>query len=203
MEKEDKIKAIIFDIGGVVYISKEPEYVFMQRALKLSNTKYEKVLRRYIKKTSKGALSQEKALGKISKSTGLSVKEIKKAYIKNYKKFFKLNKKLLKIIKKLKINYNVSILSNQFSLSYGILVNKKLLKHFHISIFSHKVKARKPNLKIYKIILKKLKLLPQEVIFIDDLERNLKPAKKLGMKTIIFKNNKQLVRDLRKFGVKV
>ena len=47
------------------------------------------------------------------------------------------------------------------------------------------------------------KLKPEECIFIDDLKETLKPARKLGMKTILFRNNKQLVRDLRKFNIKI
>jgi FMN phosphatase YigB (HAD superfamily) len=35
-------------------------------------------------------------------------------------------------------------------------------------------------------------------LFIDNREWNLKPARKLGMKTILFKNNKQTIKDLKK-----
>ena len=43
----------------------------------------------------------------------------------------------------------------------------------------------------------------KEVLFIDNQEWNLKPARKLRMKTILFKDNKQFVKDLKKLGVSV
>jgi putative hydrolase of the HAD superfamily len=51
---------------------------------------------------------------------------------------------------------------------------------------------RKPNPRIYKLLIKKMKLVPSEIIFIDNQIWNINPAKKIGMQTILFKNNKQL-----------
>jgi FMN phosphatase YigB (HAD superfamily) len=45
-------------------------------------------------------------------------------------------------------------------------------------------------------MLKKLNSKPNECIIIDDEESNLLPAKKLGIKTILFKNPKQLKEQL-------
>ena len=44
-------------------------------------------------------------------------------------------------------------------------------------------------------MLKKLKLRPGQCLFIDNQEWNLRPAKKLKMHTILFKNNKQLFKE--------
>ncbi len=45
----------------------------------------------------------------------------------------------------------------------------------------------KPDKKIYLHVLKEIKLLPEEVIFIDDSEKNLIVAKEMGFNTIEFK----------------
>jgi FMN phosphatase YigB (HAD superfamily) len=50
--------------------------------------------------------------------------------------------------------------------------------------------------------LKKLKIDPRQCIFVDDKKENLLPAKKLGMKTILFKNLNNLKEKLLIFGVK-
>ena len=42
---------------------------------------------------------------------------------------------------------------------------------------------RKPEIEIYKYVIKKLKVNPENILFIDDLGINLKPAKIIGMKT--------------------
>ena len=69
---------------------------------------------------------------------------------------------------------------------------KNLYKDFDEIVVSCDVGMRKPNPKIYKLILKKLKLKPSETIFIDNQKWNINPAKKLKMQTILFKDNKQL-----------
>ena len=42
----------------------------------------------------------------------------------------------------------------------------------------------KPSLDSYKKLVKKFSLIPEETIFIEDIAKNLEPAKKLGMKTV-------------------
>ena len=42
----------------------------------------------------------------------------------------------------------------------------------------------KPSLEPYKKLIEKFGILPEETIFIEDIAKNLKPAKKLGMKTV-------------------
>lgn len=200
---DKEVKAIVFDIGGVIYLSKEPEHIFMQKALNLDGQNYKKIVKKFINQASVNKISEKQALKEISQRIKLSPNEIKNIFIREYNKNFYLNKKLLNLIKNLKRNYKISVLSNQFSLSYNILVHKKLPNHFSVLIFSHKVKSRKPSAQIYKIALSELKVHPAQAIFVDDRAHNLIPAQKLGMKTILFKSNKQLIRDLRKLGVKI
>ena len=62
---------------------------------------------------------------------------------------------------------------------------------------------RKYDKKAFKIVLKKLGLNPNETVFIDDTEINIRNARNLGMNAIQFKNNAQLVRDLRKLKIRI
>jgi putative hydrolase of the HAD superfamily len=43
----------------------------------------------------------------------------------------------------------------------------------------------KPNLEPYRLVLEYLRLQPQECLLIDDLERNLRPAREIGMQTVL------------------
>ena len=47
----------------------------------------------------------------------------------------------------------------------------------------------KPSEEIYKYLLNKYKLKAEECLFIDDIEKNIEGAKKVGMKAEIFKHN--------------
>ena len=78
---------------------------------------------------------------------------------------------------------------------------EKYTKKFNAVIVSCDVGIRKPNPKIYKLVLKKLKLPAKNTVFIDNQKWNIKPAKKLGMNTILFKNNKQTLKELKKLKV--
>ena len=117
-------------------------------------------------------------------------------YFKAYKKEFKINKQLFNQAFKLKkLGYKIAILSDQWHLSKDAHMPKKWCKKFDQLIVSCDVGIRKPNPKIYKLTLKKLKLSPRQILFIDNQEWNIKPAKKLGMKIILFKNNEQLFKE--------
>ena len=61
------------------------------------------------------------------------------------------------------------------------------IKHnFSLIIESSKIGLRKPEKQIYSHVLKVLKVSAQEILFIDDLGINLKPAKELGFHTYKF-----------------
>jgi len=61
------------------------------------------------------------------------------------------------------------------------------------------LRLRKPDPAIYKFVLRKEKLTPDEALFIDDKERNTVAAEALGIKTILYKNPAQLKEELKKY----
>ena len=67
---------------------------------------------------------------------------------------------------------------------------------FDKNYISCEIGLMKPDIKAYEFVLRDLDAQPSEVIFIDDKIENLKPAKQLGMDTILYKNPTQLKRDL-------
>jgi putative hydrolase of the HAD superfamily len=48
----------------------------------------------------------------------------------------------------------------------------------------------KPNPDPYRLVLEYLRMYPKDVLLIDDMERNLKPAQEMGMRTILIGNGK-------------
>lgn len=73
------------------------------------------------------------------------------------------------------------------------------LLHFEKIFSSHELKTRKPESKIYEIVLDYLKLKPEQTIFLDDNEENINGAKKLGILTILVTSNEQMKVDLNKY----
>jgi putative hydrolase of the HAD superfamily len=59
-----------------------------------------------------------------------------------------------------------------------------LWESFDVVVESAAVGLRKPDPRIYTLVCEKLALAPARVAFLDDIGRNLKPARELGMATI-------------------
>ncbi len=204
---KNEVKAIIFDVGGVLALGKNskwenhklvPSGVHMDIAkkLKISFDQYLDAIDTNYAFAIEGKISKEKVAEIFSKNLRISEKKLRKIYIRAYRKNFKQNKELFrKVLNLKKLGYKISILSDQWFLSQEALMSKKLYKKFNPVIISCDVGMRKPKIEIYKLILRKLKLKPKETLFIDNQEWNIKPAKKIGMKTILFKDNKQLFED--------
>ena len=213
MEKE--IKAIIFDVGGVLQLSKSPPFPFKRHSsqgvheyvsskLNISIDQYFDSIDQIYTKAVEGKISLKEALEKLAINLNITPEKLRKIYKSAYKKTFYLNRPLLRYIKKLKKKgYKVAILSDMWHVPKEVLIPKKLSKIFNVSVVSCDVGVRKPNPKIYRIILKKLKFSPREIVFIDNQPWNLAPAKKLGIKTILFKDNSQLFKELNKLGINV
>ena len=68
-------------------------------------------------------------------------------------------------------------------------------------ILSFQDKVIKPDPKIYQLLLKRFRLKAEECVFMDDTEKNLLPAKELGIRTILFRDREQAVSELRELGV--
>ncbi len=64
-------------------------------------------------------------------------------------------------------------------------------------------KVIKPNPDIYKILLSRYNLKPENTIFIDDNINNIKMANNLNINTIHYKNTVNVKDELNKFGVEI
>jgi putative hydrolase of the HAD superfamily len=71
-----------------------------------------------------------------------------------------------------------------------------LRDHFDVVVESAVVGLRKPDPRIYALVCEKLALAPARVAFLDDIGRNLKPARELGMTTIKVDGEAQALADL-------
>lgn len=58
-------------------------------------------------------------------------------------------------------------------------------KYFDGGIISSEVKLSKPDIKIFKFLLKKFSLKPLESLYIDDVETNVRAAESAGMKGLV------------------
>ena len=205
--KKNRIKAVLFDVGGVLALGESSErkrgkfipsgvHLNMAKKLNISIDQYlDSIDTAYVSAIT-GKLSKKEVIETLSKNFKIPSKKLKKLYLDSYKKNFKQNKELFKELFKLKKQgYKIAVLSDKWFLSKEALMPEKIYKNFDETIVSCDVGVRKPNQKIYQLAVKKLKVSPKEILFIDNQKWNILPAKKLGMNTILFKSNKQLFSD--------
>ena len=205
MEQGKKvIKAIIFDVGGVVIFY--DHMIAAKKMSKIIGVPAKKILRIISESGSKNKFMELLELGASSEvywkeaSRQLGVKNLNpRKFNKIWNTIFWPNKEIISIIQELKKKYKIAILSNIPHTHKKYLSKIYNLKElFPVRIFSCDVKTRKPESKIFRITLNKLRVKPEETWFIDDKRVNIQGAKKLGMKTILFKNNRQTIRELEK-----
>ena len=120
---------------------------------------------------------------------------------KTYTEYFSgdaIDSELMAFILSLKPNYRLGLLSNAWVNARNKLGELfDFIEVFDISIFSAEVQMRKPNAKIYQLILEKLEVNPQDAVFIDDFLENIEGAKNLGINTIHFKNTQETIEKLK------
>lgn len=110
-------------------------------------------------------------------------------------KYFRLNEELLDCYKNLNINIHI--------LTSDIIQEAPELKPYWDSIISKifsasKMGVNKASSEAYKKVLSELNLTAKEVIYIDDNSDNLEVAGKVGLITVLYKNNKQVMLEIKK-----
>ncbi|KAM6354816.1 bifunctional epoxide hydrolase 2 [Podargus strigoides] len=75
-----------------------------------------------------------------------------------------------------------------------------LHRHFDLVIESCRLGAQKPDLDIYTYALDALQAKPQEVILLDDIGENLKPAREMGMATILVRDTETVLKELEELS---
>ncbi|MDD5687699.1 MAG: HAD family phosphatase [Elusimicrobia bacterium] len=198
------IKAIIFDFGKVICTfdnrifyksvseysgkTKNELYVIFHKAHNIF-IKYET-----------GLITSDEFFKIIVKLADLKI--TKQQFIKCFADIFTPIPATFRIIKKLKKNYKLGILSNtsEWHFEYGIK-KIKIFKMFNAVSLSYKVKVMKPGKKIYLDALNKLKVKPSECIFIDDIKENVTGAEKIGITGIQYTTSNNLISSLKKLNV--
>lgn len=123
-------------------------------------------------------------------------KKVIKSKSYNFLNEFEFNQNLLNFLKKLKNKYNLSVYTTD--IIQNDLAAKSILKPIFANIFvANDLGISKKDSNGYYVIAKELNSRPEEILFIDDNLENIKAATKIGLHTILFSSNEQLVRELK------
>ena len=218
-QKKKNVKVLVFDVGGVLalphhYIKKgEKEFSgiheHIARKLSISFDEWFDAIDVLYTQATIGKISRQKFINEVSKKLSVNKKRLVKTIQQAYTSCMKKNYELFTIIKTLRKNgYIVGVLTDQWYFSRESIFPKKEQKNFDFVIVSYEAGMKKPDPAIYTLLMKKIHqknkmVKPSEVVFIDNRDYNLIPAKKMGMKTVLFKDNAQVMRELGRIEVSV
>ena len=198
------IRTVISDMGNVILpfdIS-----VFLKRIAKYSSLEKEEIMSipvlhdGLIESFGKGRISPKRYYKGMKDIFKVDLKF--KAFLDIYCDIFSLDSSVLETLAQLKGKHRLILLSNTDTLHFNY-IEKRFPEIFIFDeyILSYKVGSVKPEEKIFKIAIEKSGAEPQNILFIDDMEENIRVAAKIGMKTIHFNSKTNLKAELEKFGI--
>lgn len=152
-------------------------------------------------KYDKGNLTKEQFWEAYIKATGIkaTMNEIESS-IKNT---IFIDKEMLQILKQVKQKgFKVILVSNIDPTTYEEVLKQmnNADEYFTAMYVSYKIKMLKENPNFFKRILEEQKLNAEECLFVDDLEKNILVAKKLGIQVLLFKNKNSFKEILKQTG---
>jgi HAD superfamily hydrolase (TIGR01509 family) len=181
----NKIKAVIFDMDGVLIEAKDWHYEALNKALQLFGME----ISRYDHLVTYDGLPTKKKLEMLSNEGGLPkqlhkfINDMKQQYTMeivyaNCKPTFHHEYAL----SKLKNNgYKMAVCSNSIRNTIEIMMQKASLdKYFEFYVSNQDVKNGKPDPEMYNKAIEKLGLTPKECMIIEDNENGIKAARASG-----------------------
>jgi epoxide hydrolase-like predicted phosphatase len=182
------IKNIVFDLGNVLISFRPSEYFDKQnypeniKARILSDIFGSKEW----SMLDNGEITTHEAIDTIASNSSLKREEIAHIFNLRTELMYPLdpNVRLLPELKKQ--GFRLYFLSNfPPDIFEEIKEGYYFFKYFDGGIISGEAKFSKPDSRIYEALLKKYSIVPEESLFIDDLEINVKAAQCLGMKGLV------------------
>lgn len=92
--------------------------------------------------------------------------------------------------------YRVYVLSNASNTFYDYFHNFSEFDYFDGIVVSCDIHIVKPDRGIYQYLLDQYQLIPEECFFIDDMEKNVEGAKKIGMNGAVFEGDFEKIKQL-------
>jgi HAD superfamily hydrolase (TIGR01509 family) len=194
-----EITTIIFDFGNVLVVDTEKAFEEMfdlPRLPEAHRFRYEMASH----ETERGEKPTKHLLQVMKEEFGLpmTLEQINTMMISS-----ELIRPMWNLLQQLRKSYRIAILTNNQK-SWPKDTAKKLKITFDgIKLFnSANIGSRKPEKEPFAYALKKLKVKPEHVLFIDDKKVNVETAADIGIKGIRFNGNmEELMQKLKKYGV--
>jgi putative hydrolase of the HAD superfamily len=113
-----------------------------------------------------------------------------------------LRPEMVEALKRIKAQFKTGCITNNLPANaIGSMTGRSLYVAEVMVLFDHviesaKIGLRKPDPRIYQLMVETLKVDPKSCVYLDDLGVNLKPAREMGMTTIKVAGGAQAIKEL-------
>lgn len=109
------------------------------------------------------------------------------------------NDDLVEYLASLRPRYQLAIVSNSF---VGAREREETLYGFagifEAIIYSHEEGLEKPDPAIYLLACERLRVRPEDVVFVDDTEGHVAAAERIGMRGVVFRDNRSAIPEIQR-----
>lgn len=199
-EDKNPIKAVIFDMGGVLLRTVDPSpRSLLAEKFGLNMRELEAVVFQspHAIEAEEGKISRDDHWKAVAADLGMDEVELPD-FIEQYWAGDAENLELVEFIRGLRPKYSTGLLSNAWSGVRETLEGQsQFLTVMDQIVFSSEVGLRKPDPEIYQLALARLGVPAGQAVFVDDFQVNIQAAKTAGILTVHFTDTDRAVEDLR------
>jgi epoxide hydrolase-like predicted phosphatase len=193
------IKAIIFDLGGVLV--RTADFNPRERlATRLGMSRAE--LEEFIfggesgEKAQRGEITAVKHWENLFHKLNCSAEEFT-SIVDEFFRQDQLDDELVDFIRRLHQTYKTALLSNAWDDQREVIAERWHIEDaFDVIISSSKVGMVKPDRRIFELTLERLGVDANQAVFVDDMARNVDAARDMGMNAIRFQTTVQVRREI-------
>jgi len=193
----EKIRAIIFDWGGVLIEDPAPRlYEYCAKALGVGEEQYRIVFDTCMNDFQTGRITEQQLWMNMTSRLNVPMPKANSLWSDAFAAAYRPRQKLFSLAGRLRrAGCKIALLSNTEKPAVE-LIRKQKYDVFDVEVFSCLEGTAKPERKIYEITLDRLGTPAGQTLFIDDRQDFIDGAQKVGLQTILFKNIEQLKKDL-------
>ena len=199
-----EIEAILFDYGGVLVEPLDAQAVQEQRNQLATSLGFESgqamwnhfYVSDIWQATKTGKMTNSEMWATLLSPLGLESRAEQVAFTKKIFAGEGVQPHMRWLLDDLHGRYPLAILSNASDKLESDLQHFQIDHYFDVVVNSHRIGVAKPDTAAYQIALQQMDRQPQEVLFIDNQERNTKVAEALGITSHIYTDISNLLDEL-------
>ena len=193
------VKAVVFDIGGVLEVTPSTGMTGKwEHELGLDHGELAERLTEVTEAGAIGVISEEEVHVRIGEILGLDQARVTDFMADVWTEYLgTLNTELAAYFTGLRPRYKTAIISNSF---VGARHREQARYGFEditdLIIYSHEVGMSKPDPRIYELTCERLRVRPEEMIFLDDVPLFAEAAQRAGLQAILFTANAHAIAEI-------